>query len=53
MKTIKIHSNKLQIGRLRAVVCVGLAATLLSAAIKADVVANYLEARHPKICLSG
>jgi len=41
MKTIKIHSNKLQIGRLRAVVCVGLAATLLSAAIKADVVTDW------------
>src|SRR5439155_10682734 len=43
MKTIKIHSNKLQIGRLCAVVCVGLAATLLSGAIKADVVTDWNE----------
>ena len=43
MKTIKIHSFKLKDGRLGAVVCVGLAATFLSAAIKADVVTDWNE----------
>ena len=41
MKTIKNHSIKLKDGRLGAVACVGLAATLLSAAIKADVVTDW------------
>src|SRR6266487_1632327 len=41
MKTIKIHSMKLRSGRLCAVVCVGLTATLLSAAAKADVVTDW------------
>ena len=43
MKTIKNHSIKLKDGRLGAVVCVGLAATFLSAAIKADVVTDWNE----------
>src|SRR2546426_779855 len=43
MKTIKNHSIKLKDGRLVAVVCVGLAATFLSAAIKADVVTDWNE----------
>src|SRR5207302_7195066 len=41
MKTIKSHPIKLKDGRLGAVVCVGLAATLLSAAIKAAVVTDW------------
>ena len=41
MKTIKMHSIELRTGRLGTVVCVGFAATLMSAAAMADVVTDW------------
>ena len=41
MKTIKMHSITLRTGRLRTVLSVALAAGLLSAAVKADVVTDW------------